>query len=143
MCREPSRGKCSASSSVYRMQCERAPCNKEETDNSVYIGETSHTIYIRGSQHLGLYRGKKEGSFMHKHAVECHGGVLGVGGGINDFSMEALNRGMGPLNRVLEEAVRIQEIDSDPKIKVLNSKLEYYGAQYVRPAFVKGPADHW
>ena len=80
---------------------------------------------------------------MYKHALERHGGKLGADRGISDFKMEALSQQREALDRILEEAVRIKAITSDPKINVLNSKMEYYGAQYVRSAFAKGPADQW
>ena len=59
------------------------------------------------------------------------------------MEMESLNHFRESLTRVLEEAVRIQEVDSDPKILIMNSKFEYYGPQDVRPAFTKGPANFW
>ena len=145
MCsRSPSKGKCSESSTVYRIRCNRSPCNDEESlEVPTYVGETSHTPYTRGAQHLCQYRARKDGSFMHKHMMEEHEGVMGGEGGIFDFKMEALNRFRDPLTRILEEAVRIQEIDGDPRVKMMNSKMEHYGPQYVRPEFTKGPADRW
>ena len=80
---------------------------------------------------------------MHRHMVERHNGVIGNGNGICDYKMESLNHFRESLTRVLEEAVRIQEVDSDPKILMMNSKFEYYGPQDVRPAFTKGPANFW
>ena len=80
---------------------------------------------------------------MHKHMVEKHHGLIGEEGGLFDFKMEALNTFRDALPRVVEEAVRIQQIDNDPKVQMLNSKIEYYAPQYVRPAFTKGPAEYW
>ena len=79
MCsRSPSKGKCSESSTVYRIRCNRSPCNDEESlEDPTYVGETSHTPYTRGAQHLCQYRARKDGSFMHKHMMEEHEGVMG------------------------------------------------------------------
>ena len=86
-----------------------------------------------------LYKGKKDNSFLWKHTKEEHMGVIGD----SDYKMELINRPREPLNRILEEAVHIQRNEGDPKTKSLNSKMEYFVAEYVRPSFTKGPADVW
>ena len=145
MCQvSPSRGKCSASNMVYSIECNRSPCNDENSIcTPTYIGETSRSCRVRGSEHLTLYRNGKDNSFMHKHMVEKHSGIMGENKGIKDFKMESLNRFKGSLTRIVEEAVRIKEVDSNPKLEMMNSKIEYFGPQYVRTAFSKGPADRW
>ena len=47
------------------------------------------------------------------------------------------------LRRVLTEAVHIQKNEEDAKTISLNSKMEYFGSEMVRPSFSKGPADQW
>ena len=77
---------------------------------------------------------------MWKHSLEAHGGVFGDCGGKTDFSMKRIASYTKCLPRILEEAVLIQRLENDEKIQCLNSKEEYYGAEYIRPCFPKGPA---
>ena len=135
------RGRCWKSNCVYQIVCNRSPCNQDHNVKQSYIGETSRTAFTRGNQHIILYRGKKDNSFMWRHTLEEHGGVIGSGGGITDYSMECLSTFKKPLTRILEEAVRIQRQSEDPKTISLNSKMEYFGSEYVRTVFTKGPAD--
>ena len=139
MCQtEPSRGKCWGSGAVYKITCNRLPCSGNDV-LPTYVGETSRTLKTRGSQHLTLYTGKKDNSFLWKHAKEVHSGVIGTA----DFKMELLSRPRDTLVRILQEAVYIQKNESDEKTESLNSKMEYFGAEYIRPSFSKGPADIW
>ena len=78
---------------------------------------------------------------MSKHTEEEHGGVMGEDGGRTDYKMKVLNTFKESLTRILEEAVRIQKQSEDPSIKSMNSKMEYFGSEYVRTVFMKGPTD--
>ena len=137
MCnKEPSKGKCWWSNCVYKITCTRAPC----TTGGVlptYVGETCRTLKTRGEQHLTLYKGKSDKSFMWNHTKDSHGGVIGT----NDYEMNPISRFQDSMPRILTEAVVIQRNESDPKTKTLNSKIEYFCPEYVRPSFSKGPAD--
>ena len=135
-CVEPSRGRCWSSNNVYSVTCNRSPCI-DGGALPTYVGETCRSLKTRGSQHLALYKGKKDKSFLWKHTTDCHMGVIGT----NDFKMEQLARPKDTLVRVLQEAILIQKKESDPKTINLNSKMEYFGAEYIRPSFTKGPAD--
>ena len=33
-------------------------------------------------------------------------------------------------------------MDGDLKVEMMNRKIDFYGPQYVKPVFTKGPADH-
>ena len=89
---------------------------------------------------MALYRGMKDNSFMWKHCQERHGGVIR---GDKDFRMEPVDSFRDPLPRILQEAVLIQHNESNPRTKNLNSKMEYFGPEYIRPAFAKGPVDQY
>ena len=65
---------------------------------------------------------------MQKHNLDKHNGIRGSENGLFDFKMEALIRCKKSLTRIVGEAVRIKEIDGDPKVEMLNSIIEYYGA---------------
>ena len=135
---EPSKGKCWVSNCVYTIVCNRSPCI-DGGALPTYVGETSRSIKTRGDQHMTLYRNKKDNSFLWKHTKEEHQGVIGQ----NDYKMVPLERCKEPLGRVLTEAVHIQKNEEDPKTISLNSKMEYFGSEMVRPSFSKGPADQW
>ena len=135
---DSSKGKCWGSNVVYTIKCSRSPCT-EQSAIPTYFGETCRSFYRRGSQHLALYKGKKENSFMWKHAKEKHCGIIGE----KDFKMDSVERFRDALPRILTEAVLIQHNEVDKKTESLNSKMEYFVAEYVRPSFSKGPADQW
>ena len=139
---EPSRGSCWVSNTVYQIQCNRSPCNMDGVRTPTYIGETSRTPYTRGCQHHALYIGKKDNSFQWKHTLERHGGVIGENKGAKDYKMKPLNKFKKSLTRVIEEAVRIQQLESDPNLENLNSRLEYFAPKYGRPSFTKEPLDY-
>ena len=80
---------------------------------------------------------------MQKHNIDKHNGVRGEKNGLFEFKMEALIRCKKASTRIVSEAVRIKQIDGDPKVEMLNSKIEFYGAQYVRASYSKGPAEQW
>ena len=106
---EPSGGKCAKSGACYTVTCNRLPCrviNDGEGDRSndiqipmaQYAGETSRTPYTRGARNLALYTGsekEKSKSFMWRHCLEVHGGVIGNQGGGRRFQ----NGNTRPLQR--------------------------------------------
>ena len=137
---EPSHGKCQGSNVVYKLECTRAPCNGEDVARPTYVGESCRTPRVRGAQHLTLYMGKKDNSYMWKHCQDKHGGQIE---GKTDFKMTPLERSRNCLTRIVNEAVRIRKNEGDPKTVSMNSKMEYFGAEYVRPSYSKGPVDQW
>ena len=140
-----SKGSCWKSGVVYKIECNREPCIREEEKDtvplqvSVYVGETCRTIHARGVEHQDLYSNKKESSFMYRHAIERHGGV--IDNFVKDFSYKVIGNHRDNLNRILDEAVQIQNISSNISINSMNSRNEYFSAQYVRPSFSKGPGE--
>ena len=76
---------------------------------------------------------------MWKHTLDKHQGEISE----SDYKMEQVNQFQDPLTRILQEAVTIQRNETDEKTENLNSKMEYYGPEYVRPSFSKGPVDQW
>ena len=135
---ESSKGKCWLSNCVYNITCSRSPCT-EEAALPTYVGETCRSGATRGAQHLALYKGCKDNSFLWKHTREKHFGVIGE----KDYKMNMVERFKDALPRILTEAVLIQHNETSSKTENLNSKMEYYGAEYVRPSYSKGPADQW
>ena len=133
---EPSKGRCWVSNIVYNITCNRSPCT-EEPALPTYVGESCRSGFVRGGQHLSLYKGRKDNSFLWKHSKEKHLGVIGD----RDYKMTLAERCRGPLPRVLTEAVLIQQNESSSKTENLNSKMEYFRPEYVRSSFSKGPAD--
>ena len=139
----PSGGKCWVGGVTYSIRCERSPCNNEHVPTPTYVGESCRSGYKRGSEHFALYKNKAKGSFIWKHNLATHEGVFGDDGGRKDFSMRRIATYKKCLLRILEEAVLIQEIDGDEKVECLNSKDEYFGAEFIRPCFPKGPAQQF
>ena len=75
---------------------------------------------------------------MWRHALEAHGGVIGPLNGLKDFSMKVTGTFKDPLTRILNEAVRIKDLEDEPSVNCLNSKGEYYKSQYIRTSYHKG-----
>ena len=48
-----------------------------------------------------------------------------------------------PLTRILDEAVRIKDLEDDPAANCLNSKGEYFQSQYIRTSYTKGTQNMW
>ena len=135
------KGQCWRSNVVYSIRCSRCP-DKDGHGVAMpvfeYIGETSRTIYTRGLEHQALYLAGKDQSFMWRHTMEVHGGV--ITSAVEDYTYKVLSSHRESLNRVLEEAVNIQASTNNPRTVSLNSRMEYFAPQYVRPTFHKGPA---
>ena len=103
---------CKKASLVYENVC--LECNpkagaKEELKElkkdtpSVYIGETSRTIYERSKEHWSSWRSKKEESHIRKHQENDHGGSSSP-----KFVMRVVRNYKTALSRQIGEAVRIR-----------------------------------
>ena len=130
-----------------------------------YQGESARTAYTRAKAHLGLYTSKskkqQEKSFMFKHAVTHHEGLLGPECGKDDFRMTITGSFCKPLDRILDESIRIQHQEDHAGIvpvaelnkhgqaelnnnkccivvESLNSKQDYYQSSCVRTTFTRG-----
>lgn len=134
-------GRCWRTNSCYQMDCQRIPCSHTDTNSVSYTGETSHNTYSRGLQHLTLYRGnpkEKEKSWMWRHTVEAHGGVMGPDRGIGDYSMEVTKSFRDPFTRIIDEAIGVKMAEDDPGVDCQNSKGEYFQPQFTRVVYSRG-----
>ena len=140
---KPSGGKCWAGGITYSIECARSPCTNADIPTPTYVGESCRSAFRRGTEHLALYKNKSKGSFMLRHTLDAHNGIMGNDGGKTDFKMEHISSYKGSLPRIIEEAVLIQELEEDSNVECLNTKEEYYCAEFMRPCFPKGPTQHF
>ena len=85
---------------------------------TLYVGETSRTVYERSKEHWGAWRSGKEDSHIKKHQENNHGG-----GGSPKFMMRVVGYYKSALSRQIGEAVRIRRRGGAGM--VLNSKSEF------------------
>ena len=71
---------------------------------------------------------------MWEHTRECHGGVLGDDGGMDDYKFRVAGRFRKCLQRQVDEDIRMQEYEKNGGI-VLNLKREFYTPKSVQPEF--------
>ena len=84
---------------------------------TLYVGETSRSIFERSREHWGAWRSKSDKSHMWKHQEEFHKGEA------PRFYMRVVNFYKTALSRQIGEAVRIDRRGGAGNI--LNSKSEY------------------
>ena len=84
---------------------------------SIYIGETSRSLYERGKEHWKSFHTKAEDSHILKHQMLHHDGQQDA-----NFHLRPIKFLTTALRRQLSEAVRIQRLGEDV---VLNSRGEY------------------
>ena len=85
---------------------------------TIYVGETSRTMYERGREHWADWRGRRTTSHIAKHQEEVHKGE-----GEPDFILKAVKSYKTALSRQIGEAVRIRRRGGEGSI--LNSKAEF------------------
>ena len=118
---------CKKSSLVYENVC--LQCNpgadtngelREVRDDipTLYVGESSRTIFERSREHWNAWRTKKEDSHILKHQENEHGGSSSP-----KFTMRVVKHYRSALSRQVGEAVRIRRRGGAGNI--LNSKSEY------------------
>ena len=105
---------------MYRITCQE--CKSKGVDCE-YIGESSRTAFLRGSEHLDDLRKKSEKSPLWKHCVDEHAGEK-----VN-FSMKVTRGHKTPLTRQIQESV---EIENSTANILMNSKCEYNGSRIPR-----------
>ncbi len=123
------KGDCNVEGIVYKVQCLKC---KEQNIDSVYIGESSRSGYVRGKQHLEAARTPKthESNAIARHIIEYHESK-------NDyttFKMDIINTFNRPLQRQLKEGIEIARCKADI---VMNSKLDHYQPGIRRVVFVQ------
>ena len=113
---------CSKEGVVYKIWCQR--CHTDQLDrgvaepkDSVYIGETSRTVFTRFHQHVRDYikaskqnpdaiLDEEHSSFMMDHSRLFHGGHQDYK---QDYLVKVLSSHRNPLTRQTTEAVRISK----------------------------------
>ena len=91
---------------------------KEMKDGSLYVGETSRTIYDRSKVHWGAWASRSDKSHILRHQNQEHGGDE-----TPKFVMRMVKSYRTALSRQIGEAVRIMERGGAGSI--LNSKSEF------------------
>ena len=118
---------CKKSSLVYENVCLK--CNpgagskkelREVKDDTptLYVGETSRSVFERSREHWGAWRSRKEDSHIRKHQEADHGGDDSP-----QFMMRVVKHYKTALSRQVGEAVRIRRRGGAGSI--LNSKAEF------------------
>ena len=85
-----------------------------------YEGETARNAYIRGKEHKRAYERENENSVLYKHVLSEHKNEKEM----VDFEMKVVSKFKKPLNRQIEESVRIR--NKGPN-QLMNSKAEFHG----------------
>ena len=141
---------CDKSNVGYEYTCSRCPTK------SVYVGESSRTVFTRISEHVADYRAaasarlpaqldvlpttgtgfqkKRIKSCMWEHTRDVHEGVVGAEGGIHDYKIEVTGTFTKCLPRQVDEDVRMQHHEAAGGV-LLNSKHEYYTPKSVQTIF--------
>ena len=122
----------------------------EQVTDFNYTGETARSLYTRSKQHLDAYRSnmggrKPKDSWMWEHNLCQHGGLAGPDGGASDYMFNLHGTFRKPLQRQVDEAVRLGQIEKHGRVldekggggKVisLNSRGEFYTPKTVQYVF--------
>ena len=95
----------------------------------MYIGETSRGCYIRYLQEKAQCNPRAAG-FMWKHVEEKHNGDRAT-----EFAIRRERIDPDPMRRVIRESLRIEKVEKDPSVILMNTKEEHFGTQTVRSSF--------
>ena len=125
------KGDCNIEGIVYQIQCLKC---KEQNINSLYIGESSRSAYVRGKQHLEAAKKPNikghESNALAKHLIEYHEGR----GDRSAFRMDVMDSFKRPLQRQLREGIEIVRCEAD---RVMNSKSDYHQLGIRRVVFAE------
>ena len=91
---------------------------------SIYVGESSRSLYERGKEHWRSYRAGLEDSHIRKHHILHH-----EGRGEPKFHLRPVMFHRSSLGRQIAEAVRIERWGED---LILNSKAEFNRSRITR-----------
>ena len=104
---------CKATNILYESLCKDCNPGKKAIKNSalyddrleasIYVGETSRSLFCRSSEHQRDYKSQKEDSHMIKHWITSHQGQEKP-----KFIQRVVNKYKSALDRQVGEAVRIQ-----------------------------------
>ena len=103
-------GQCHKNNVNYEIECKLC----QDSNPTVYIGETARNLYTRGGEHL-LRRGEDE-SFMNKHMRDHHVGEE------DSFAAKVTHFNKDSLTRQIREGVLIRR----SKKTLMNSKTEWF-----------------
>ena len=115
-CRKPGIG--------YTIRCLK--CNQSGV-KSVYEGESSKNAYARGKRHLQELKSGVRTNAMVIHNIAHHDSSKD-----NHFQMSVVKLISNPLNRQIDESLRIKDSDADI---ILNSGSEWRGDRVPRASF--------
>ena len=93
---------------------------KSKNKDVYYHGESARNGYLRGREHQKELERKSKTSVLYKHVIAEHRDEQEEA----DFQMNIVGCFVQPLNRQVEESLRIR--NANPK-HLLNSKSEFYG----------------
>ena len=71
-------------------------------------------------------------SWMWEHSRLHHNGERGPHSGLLDFLPSVTGVHNMPLNRTLDEGVRVKNLVDNRQLTCMNSKNEYYRTEYIR-----------
>ena len=136
---------CTKSSILYESVCHR--CNPEAQKKaplevvkndvpSLYVGESSRSIYERGGEHWADWRARKTSSHIAKHQEEAH-----CLGDEPQFTMRIVKSYRSALSRQVGEAVRIRRRGGEGMI--LNSRAEYRRCVIPRLVLDRSDDEEW
>ena len=118
---------CKKSSLVYENIClecnpgagaAKEPEEVRTDEPTLYVGETSRSLYERSKEHWGSWKTQKSDSHILRHQETVHNGA-----GKPNFVMRAIKYYRTALSRQIGEACRIRRRGGQGNI--LNSKSEY------------------
>ena len=115
---------CQKQGMAYQILC--TACSNQGVI-SEYEGETGRSLYARGSQHLSEFRRQVTSNCMTIHNVVHHGGSYEF-----HFRMEAKGRFMSPLDRQVNESMRIRHSEANI---LMNSGSEWRADRIPRAVF--------
>ena len=121
----------------YRMECLQCENGGEGTHKTWYIGESSRSAFERLSEHMWLFRHRKEGdqekqeasSALWRHSRDAHNGALEE----KDWKSSITSTHIGALGRQVTEAMSIAS--GQPGVVLLNSKHKF-GANLVNEVVI-------
>ena len=119
-CRRPGIG--------YTITCMKC---KTLSVSAVYEGESSKCAYARGRKHLEELKGAVRTNGMVIHNANHHHDSLIE----NHFMMRVVRTFSRPLDRQIDESVRIKDSDADI---IMNSGSEWRGDRIPRASFLAG-----
>ena len=113
---EKQTGKCRDEGIIYKITCQEC---KAKGIESIYIGESSRTIFERYREHLDGERNCDKRNALHKHDMVEHGGVA------QKYKVEVLEVHRNAMKWQVMEKVKIERMNKTARL--MNSKNEWGG----------------